>query len=205
MAQVEQATERKAYAAMRTGFNALLLEVEPSIVNDLLQRFEEYVVAAHAPSVAPPPRGEKRPIARPCSACGDGDTEMKYHDHFPPFADEPGTPSVAEAPAPDEDELYSRHMAELEANWHVHPIPPEDREWINGYKQGWLRHRMRSAPALSESAKEFLSMAREGVANSGRIAGVSDRIDLKVNAQPLQGSSEAVKLETVNNNPSGRT
>lgn len=57
-------------------------------------------VAAHAPSVTPPPRGEKRPIARPCSACGDGDTEMKYHDHFPPFADELGAPSVAEAPAP---------------------------------------------------------------------------------------------------------
>ena len=62
-----------------------------------------------------------------------------------------GAPSFAEAPAPDEDELYSRHMAELEANWEVHPIPPEDRDWINGYKQGWLRHRMRSAPALSES------------------------------------------------------
>jgi hypothetical protein len=27
----------------------------------------------------------KLPIDRPCSACGDGDTEMKYHDHEPPF------------------------------------------------------------------------------------------------------------------------
>lgn len=25
------------------------------------------------------------PIDRPCSACGDGDTEMKYHLHSPPF------------------------------------------------------------------------------------------------------------------------
>lgn len=27
----------------------------------------------------------KLPIDRPCSACSAGDTEMKYHDHAPPF------------------------------------------------------------------------------------------------------------------------
>lgn len=27
----------------------------------------------------------KYPIDRPCSACSDGDYEMKYHDHRPPF------------------------------------------------------------------------------------------------------------------------
>ena len=26
----------------------------------------------------------KGPINGPCSACGDGDTAMKYHDHDPP-------------------------------------------------------------------------------------------------------------------------
>lgn len=26
----------------------------------------------------------KGPINEPCSACGDGDTAMKYHDHDPP-------------------------------------------------------------------------------------------------------------------------
>jgi hypothetical protein len=30
-------------------------------------------------------KSEKLPIDRPCSACGDGDTEMEYHDHHPPF------------------------------------------------------------------------------------------------------------------------
>jgi len=32
-----------------------------------------------------PQQGGKYPIDRPCSACGDGDTKMEYHDHEPPF------------------------------------------------------------------------------------------------------------------------
>lgn len=32
--------------------------------------------------------GARRPINRPCSACGDGDTAMEYHLHYPPFAAE---------------------------------------------------------------------------------------------------------------------
>lgn len=31
----------------------------------------------------------KLPIDRPCSACSAGDTEMKHHDHHPPFSAEP--------------------------------------------------------------------------------------------------------------------
>ena len=30
----------------------------------------------------------KLPIDRPCSACSDGDSEMKHHDHEPPFRGE---------------------------------------------------------------------------------------------------------------------
>lgn len=40
------------------------------------------------------------------------------------------------------------------------------------------------------------TVAREGVANSGRIVGVSDRVDLRVNdTQPLQSRTEAIKLD----------
>lgn len=37
---------------------------------------------------------------------------------------------------------------------------------------------------------------REGVANSGRIAGVSDRVDLRGNTQSLQRSAEAIELDS---------
>ena len=88
MAQVEQWMKDAAKAILHAG--SWPDEWEQSDADEITD-----IIAAHAPSVAPPPRGEKRPIARPCSACGDGDTEMKYHDHFPPFADEPSAHSVA--------------------------------------------------------------------------------------------------------------
>ncbi len=39
------------------------------------------------------------------------------------------------------------------------------------------------------------TVPREGVSNSGRIVGVSDRVDLRVNAEPLQRRAEAVQLD----------
>jgi hypothetical protein len=39
-------------------------------------------------------------------------------------------------------------------------------------------------------------VTREGVPNSGRIVGVSDRVDLRVNANSLQRGSEAVELDS---------
>ena len=39
----------------------------------------------NCPAAQPIPEHAKLPIDRPCSACSDGDTEMKYHDHAPPF------------------------------------------------------------------------------------------------------------------------
>lgn len=43
----------------------------------------------------------KFPIDRPCSACSAGDSEMKYHDHSPPFRVGYG-PEAGEAMTKDE-------------------------------------------------------------------------------------------------------
>ena len=47
----------------------------------------EELKAQFLPLPGAPTTGQKLPIDRPCSACSDGDTEMKYHDHQPPFRD----------------------------------------------------------------------------------------------------------------------
>lgn len=47
----------------------------------------------------------KYPIDRPCSACSDGDTEMKYHNHQPPFREGFG-PSEPKAGPPNCQFLY---------------------------------------------------------------------------------------------------
>lgn len=53
-------------------------------------------------------KGEKRPINRPCSACGDGDTAMEYHLHEPPFADEPEPETMRR-----HREMYERRKGEM--------------------------------------------------------------------------------------------
>ncbi len=89
----------------------------------------EQIIARHAPGSKPAPAGtEKRtpkqrfasapplpepgkyPIDRPCSACSAGDTEMKHHDHEPPFRKGYG-PSVSASSISARDSLLKEYEA----------------------------------------------------------------------------------------------
>ena len=61
---------------------------------------------------AAPTTGQKLPIDRPCSACSDGDTEMKYHDHQPPFRDPVLNDKAPEMPKQSEPFVSGMGQAE---------------------------------------------------------------------------------------------
>lgn len=72
-------------------------------------------------------RGQKRPINRPCSACSAGDYKMEYHDHHPPFADDPA-PSLEKA-APEQPihrqncAVFQNEPCNCGLEWKVPVIP----------------------------------------------------------------------------------
>jgi len=75
---------------------------------------------------AAPTTGQKLPIDRPCSACGDGDTEMKYHDHAPPFRD----------PAPTTRDIdYSPKYDAPVLNDKAPEMPKQSEPFVSGMGQ----------------------------------------------------------------------
>lgn len=88
--ETEQSAEREA------NWQALAIEVSelttlkiggPSSI-EALNRIGKIVDCFLGSGPQPIPAA-KLPIDRPCSACSDGDTQMKYHDHEPPFRAQP--------------------------------------------------------------------------------------------------------------------
>ena len=98
-ARAERAAERlKRLSFEITGNDYALTEQSPEEVSASLQAYRENVLADRS-GPQPIPEHAKLPIDRPCSACSDGDTEMKYHDHTPPFRAQP----VPEVKPPNSD------------------------------------------------------------------------------------------------------
>ena len=96
---LQRAAERlKRLSFEITGNDYALTEQSPEEVSASLQAYRENVLADRS-GPQPIPEHAKLPIDRPCSACSDGDTEMKYHDHTPPFRAQP----VPEVKPPNSD------------------------------------------------------------------------------------------------------